>query len=147
MLRRVAPRSSYVVLPIFALANAGIVLDAESLEAATETPIALAVALGLVLGKTIGLTLGVVLAVKLGLSLLPSGVRWAHVVGVAAIEGIGFTVSLFIAGLAYTDPSELEAAKIGILGGSVVAAVIGLAALMAVARQRRSVDGEVADNT
>ena len=139
--------SSFLVLPIFALANAGIVLDAESLEAATETPIALAVALGLVLGKTIGLTLGVVLAVKLGLSLLPSGVRWAHVVGVAALAGIGFTVSLFIAGLAYTDPSELEAAKIGILGGSIVAAVVGLAALMAVARQRRSVDGHVADNT
>ena len=122
--------SSFLVLPIFALANAGIALDAESLEAATETPIALAVALGLVLGKTIGLTLGVVLAVKLGLSLLPTGVRWAHVVGVAALAGIGFTVSLFIAGLAYTDPSELEAAKIGILAGSVVAAVIGLAALL-----------------
>ena len=139
--------SSFLVLPIFALANAGIALDAESLEAATETPIALAVALGLVLGKTIGLTLGVVLAVNLGLSLLPTGVRWAHVVGVAALAGIGFTVSLFIAGLAYTDPSELEAAKIGILGGSIVAAVIGLVALTAVARRRGSVDGEVADNT
>ncbi len=139
--------SSFLVLPIFALANAGIALDAESLEAATETPIALAVALGLVVGKTLGLTLGVVLAVKLGLSLLPSGVRWAHVVGVGALAGIGFTVSLFIAGLAYTDPAELEAAKIGILGGSVVAAVIGLAALAAVARQRGSADGEAADAT
>ena len=65
----------------------------------------------------------------------------------SAKMGIGFTVSLFIAGLAYTGAAELEAAKIGILAGSVVAAVIGLAALLAVARQRRSVDGEVADNT
>jgi Na+:H+ antiporter, NhaA family len=139
--------SSFLVLPIFALANAGIALDAESLEAATETPISLAVALGLVVGKTVGLTLAVVLAVKLGLSLLPAGVRWAHVVGVAALAGIGFTVSLFIAALAYTEPSELEAAKIGILGGSIVAAAIGLAALLAVSRQGRSAGRGSADTT
>jgi NhaA family Na+:H+ antiporter len=130
--------SSFVVLPIFALANAGIVLDAASLEAATETRIALAVALGLVLGKTVGLTLGVALAVRLGIAILPAGVRWAHVVGVGALAGIGFTVSLFVAGLAYTDPSQLEAAKIGVLGGSVVAAAVGLATLAAVSRRSRS---------
>jgi NhaA family Na+:H+ antiporter len=139
--------SSFLVLPIFALANAGIVLDAESLEAATETSIALAVALGLVVGKTVGLTLGVGLAVRLGLSPLPSGVRWAHVVGVAALAGIGFTVSLFIAGLAYTAPSELEAAKIGILAGSIVAAAIGLAALLAASRRGRSARRPRADTT
>jgi Na+:H+ antiporter, NhaA family len=133
--------SSFVVLPIFALANAGIPLDAASLEAATETPIALAVALGLVVGKTIGLTLGVVLAVRLGLSLLPAGVGWAHIVGVGALAGIGFTVSLFIAGLAYADPSDLDSAKIGILGGSAAAAVIGLAALLAVSRRPGSAGG------
>ncbi|HSJ73777.1 MAG TPA: Na+/H+ antiporter NhaA [Miltoncostaeaceae bacterium] len=139
--------SSFLVLPIFALANAGIALDADSLEAAAETPIALAVALGLVLGKTIGITLGAAIAVRLGLSVLPAGVRWAHVVGVAALAGIGFTVSLFIAGLAYTDPSELEAAKIGILGGSIVAALIGLAALLAVARQPGSAGRRAPDTT
>ncbi len=126
--------SSFLVLPVFALANAGIVLDAASIEAATETRIAFAAALGLVLGKTIGLTAGVALAVRLRIGVLPAGVRWAHVVGVAALAGIGFTVSLFVAGLAYTDAVDLEAAKIGILGGSVVAAVIGVAALLAVAR-------------
>ncbi len=134
--------SSFVVLPIFALANAGIVLDSESLEAATETRIALAVALGLVLGKTIGLTAGVALAVRLGIGILPAGVRWAHVVGVGALAGIGFTVSLFVAGLAYTDPAQLEAAKIGVLGGSVVAAAIGLTALVAVWRAGRARRGE-----
>ena len=91
-------------------------------------------ALGLVLGKTIGLTVGVAIAVRLGLSVLPAGVRWAHVVGVGAVAGIGFTVSLFIAGLAYADPVLLDASKIGVLGGSVVAAVIGVAALLVVAR-------------
>jgi NhaA family Na+:H+ antiporter len=130
--------SSFVVLPIFALANAGIPLDADSLEAATETSIALAVAVGLVVGKTIGLTAGVALAVGLGLSRLPAGVRWAHVVGVAALAGIGFTVSLFIAGLAYTDPADLDAAKIGVLGGSVVAAIVGLVSLLLVSRRSRA---------
>jgi len=139
--------SSFVVLPIFALANAGIVLDADSLEAATETRVALAVALGLVLGKTIGLTAGVAIAVRLGLSALPAGVRWAHVVGVGAVAGIGFTVSLFIAGLAYTDPELLGASKIGVLGGSVVAALVGAAALLVIARQRGSAVGGVADST
>jgi NhaA family Na+:H+ antiporter len=130
-------------LPIFALANAGIPLDADSLEAATETPIAAAVAVGLVVGKTVGLTLGALLAVRLGLSALPSGVRWAHVLGVGALAGIGFTVSLFIADLAFDDPSHLDAAKIGILGGSAVAAALGIAALAALSRRARSAAGGV----
>ena len=95
-------------------------------------------AVGLVVGKTIGLTAGVALAVALGLSRLPAGVRWAHVVGVAALAGIGFTVSLFIADLAYTDPADLDAAKIGVLGGSVVAAIVGLLALLLVSRRSRA---------
>jgi NhaA family Na+:H+ antiporter len=129
--------SSFVVLPIFALANAGIPLDADSLEAATETRIALAVALGLVIGKTVGLTAGVALAVGLGVGRLPAGVRWAHILGVGALAGIGFTVSLFVAGLAYSDVAALDAAKIGVLGGSLVAAAIGLSALLTVSRRGR----------
>ena len=129
--------SSFVVLPVFALANAGIVLDADSLEAATRTPVALAAGLGLVVGKTVGLTLGAALAVGLGLSALPEGVRWRHVVGVGALAGIGFTVSLFITGLAYSDQALVDAAKIGVLGGSVVATLLGFALLLAVARRAR----------
>ena len=136
--------SSFVVLPIFALANAGIVLDSDSLEAATETPVALAVALGLVLGKAIGLTAGVAIAVRLGLSALPPGARWAHVCGVGALAGIGFTVSLFIAGLAYSDPDLLAAAKIGVLGGSVAAAATGIAVLLLAARRRAGRASDVA---
>ena len=127
--------SSFVVLPIFALANAGIVLDSASFTAATETPVALAVALGLLVGKAVGLTLGVALAVALGLSTLPRGVGWAHIVGVGALAGIGFTVSLFITGLAYSDPDVIAAAKIGVLGGSAVAAAVGIA-LLALADRR-----------
>ena len=127
--------SSFVVLPIFALANAGIVLDRASFEAATDTPVALAVALGLLIGKTVGLTLGVALAVLLGLSVLPRGVRWAHVVGVGALAGIGFTVSLFITGLAYSDPDVIAASKIGVLGGSTLAAILGITLLVMAGRR------------
>jgi Na+/H+ antiporter NhaA len=132
------------VLPIFALANAGIPLDADALDAAGESRIAAAVAVGLVVGKTAGLTLGVLLAVRLGLSGLPAGVRWPHVLGVGALAGIGFTVSLFIANLAFSDPAQLDAAKIGVLGGSIVAAALGIAALAAVSRRSRSAAGGVA---
>ena len=127
--------SSFVVLPIFALANAGLVLDGESIDAATQTPVALAVGLGLVLGKTVGLTAGVALATRLRLSSLPRGVTWPHVIGTGALAGIGFTVSLFIAGLAYSDPSLVEGAKIGIFAGSAVAAALGLVLLAAAARR------------
>lgn len=120
------PWSAFAVLPVFALANAGITVDGESLRAATETPVALAVALSLVVGKTLGLTAGTALAVRLGLTALPPGVGWAHVAGVGALAGIGFTVSLFITDLAFSDPDVIDAAKLGVLCGSVVAAVVGL---------------------
>ena len=129
------PWSSFLVLPIFALANAGIVLDAESLRAAAETPVALAVAAGLVVGKVLGLTAGTALAVRLGLSALPPGVRWAHIMGVGALAGIGFTVSLFITELAYADPGVIDAAKIGVLGGSIVAAALGMLLLLRAGRR------------
>ena len=129
------PWSSFVVLPVFALANAGIVLDGASLRAAVETPVALAVALGLIFGKALGLTAGTALAVRLGLSSLPSGVRWAHIVGVGALAGIGFTVSLFITELAYVDADVIAAAKIGVLGGSILAAALGLTLLARAGRR------------
>jgi Na+/H+ antiporter NhaA len=132
------PWSAYVVLPIFALANAGIVLDADSLRAAAETPVTLAVALGLIVGKTLGLTAGTALAVRLGVSSLPPGVGWAHVLGVGALAGIGFTVSLFITELAFTDPVIIDAAKIGVLGGSIVAAALGMLLLLRAGRRGRT---------
>jgi Na+:H+ antiporter, NhaA family len=132
------PWSAYVVLPIFALANAGIVLDGDALRAAAETPVTLAVALGLIAGKTLGLTAGTALAVRLGVSTLPPGVGWSHVLGVGALAGIGFTVSLFITELAYTDPAIIDAAKIGVLGGSIAAAALGMALLLRAGRRGRT---------
>ncbi len=129
------PWSSFVVLPIFALANAGIVLDSAAFEAAGETPVTTAVAVALIVGKCIGLTGGTFLAVRLGLSRLPAGVRWPHVVGVGLLAGIGFTVSLFITELAYDDPALVDAAKLGVLLGSVAAAIAGTVALRLVRRR------------
>ncbi|MEQ8834226.1 MAG: Na+/H+ antiporter NhaA [Miltoncostaeaceae bacterium] len=129
------PWSSFVVLPIFALANAGIVLSGEAIEAATETRVALGIVMGLVLGKMLGLTLGAFIAVRLGLSSLPRGVRWTQIVGVASLAGIGFTVSLFITDLAFTDPALVAAAKIGVLCGSTIALLVGLALLLSAARR------------
>ncbi len=123
------PWSSFVVLPIFALANAGVRLDSESLEQAASSSVTLGVVLGLVVGKTVGVGLGALIAVKTGVGRLPRGVGARHVIGVGALAGIGFTVSIFVAGLAF-DASDLEdAAKVGILFGSVIAAVIGMSLL------------------
>lgn len=129
--------SSFVVLPIFALANAGIVFDSGSVDAITDTPVALAIVLGLVVGKTFGLTAGAAIAVRLGLSTLPRGVNWRHMFGVGGLAGIGFTVSLFITGLAFDDEDTIAAAKLGILAGSVIAAIIGITLLLAAGRRDR----------
>ena len=123
------PWSSFVVLPIFALANAGVRLDSETLNQATSSSVTLGVILGLVVGKVVGIGLGTLIAVSTGIGRLPRGVGARHVIGIGALAGIGFTVSIFVAGLAF-DGGELEdAAKVGILFGSVIAAVIGMALL------------------
>lgn len=130
------PWSAFVVLPVFALANAGIPLTGGSLDAAVSSPVTVAVAAGLVLGKPIGIAAGAGLAVALRVSALPRGVSWAHIAGVGALAGIGFTVSLFITELAFTDADVVDAAKIGVLGGSVIAAIAGMTALALMGRRR-----------
>ena len=125
------PVSSFLIIPIFALANAGIELSTETISDAATSPITIGIAVGLVFGKLIGVTLATWLGVKSGLTSLPPSATWTHVIGLAATAGIGFTVSLFIAGLAFSDPLLTEA-KIGILGASLVAAVIGSAILLRV---------------
>jgi len=118
------PWVGFVIMPIFALANAGVPLQVASF----GDPIALAVAAGLVIGKPAGITLLSWIAVRAGLARLPEGVGWTALIGGGALAGIGFTMALFVAGLALEGP-DLEAAKVGILGGSAVAAVIGMAVL------------------
>ena len=123
--RLLHPWSAFVVVPLFGLANAGIQLDLESLQAAAQSRLAIGVAVALVLGNAIGITGAATLAIRLGLGELPGRVRWGHLLGGAVLAGIGFTISLFIAELAFDDPQQLEDAKIGILAGSLTAAVLG----------------------
>lgn len=116
------------IIPIFALANAGVALSFRSLGGDTSA-VALGILVGLVLGKPIGILAGSWIAVRLGWSVLPEGVQWQHMVGVGFLGGIGFTMSLFIASLGFGDSALLETAKLGILGASLLAGVIGIALL------------------
>ncbi len=119
------PWTSFVVVPLFALANAGVRLAGIDLAEAVTSSVALGVTVGLVAGKTAGITLFAYVAVRLGVGKLPTGTTWGHIVGLAVLGGIGFTVSLFITGLAFTDPVLRDLSKIGIFAGSIAAGVAG----------------------
>ncbi len=127
MLRQVAPRSSYVALPLFALANAGVVLTPNVLGGHTQ--LVLAIVCGLVIGKPMGLVLASLLAVRLGWASKPPEYSWRQLAGAGALAGIGFTMSLFIAAQAHPDPSDFAAAKIAVFAASILAAVIGVGIL------------------
>ncbi len=118
------PWVAYVIMPVFALANAGVDLRGDALPLASSSWLTWGVALGLFLGKPIGITLGTWLAVRLGAE-LPPGVRWSGVVGMGALAGIGFTVALFVAQLAYGNEVLLTEAKVGIFAGSLASGVLG----------------------
>ncbi len=125
----VHPVSSFLVLPLFALANAGVELGGSALSDPLGREIALAVVLGLVVGKFVGIAGATLAALRLGIGQLPSGVDLRGVLGAAALGGIGFTVSLFITPLAFDDPILVEGAKLGILAASVISAAVGIAIL------------------
>ena len=128
---RLHPVSAYVVLPVFALANAGVALTGGVLGESLDSAVALGVALGLVLGKPVGILLASFAAVRLGLGRLPQDTGWRMLTGLGAVAGVGFTVSLFIAGLSFPGDALLtEEAKVGILGGSLVAALLGVLVLL-----------------
>jgi NhaA family Na+:H+ antiporter len=127
VLRRLAPRSSYFVLPIFALANAGVAISPEVF--AVHSPLMLAIAFGLVIGKPAGMTLFCAAAVAAGIAQKPPEYSWRQVAGAGALSGIGFTMSLFIAAQAFPDGADFAAAKIAVFGASIVAAVAGVAIL------------------
>jgi NhaA family Na+:H+ antiporter len=122
---RLHPVSGYLVVPLFALANAGLPLGANALAAAAASPVAWGVALGLVAGKLVGISVASLAAVRLGVGTLPEGLGARHVVGLAALAGIGFTVSLFITELAYPTRELVDLAKTGILAGSLLSGLLG----------------------
>jgi NhaA family Na+:H+ antiporter len=137
MLRQVAPRSSYVVLPLFALANAGVVLSSHALSG--RGSLILAIMCALVIGKPAGLVIASVLAVRLGLATKPEEYSWRQLAGAGALAGIGFTMSLFIATQALPDPADFAAAKIAVFAGSMLSAVVAVAILWSADRQTRHV--------
>lgn len=131
------PLSAYVVLPVFALANAGVALGDGALGDAVGSTVALGIGAGLVLGKPLGIALACFVAIRLGVGRMPEGTTWAQLLGVGAVAGIGFTVSLFIAGLSFPgDPLLTDEAKVGILVASLVAAVVGVLLLLLASRGR-----------
>lgn len=119
------PWVGFFIMPVFALANAGVVLSGEMLGVAFGSTITLGIIAGLVLGKQLGVTLFAWGAVRLGWAEMPANVSWRQVYGVAWLTGIGFTMSLFIGGLAFADPVALDSSKIGILAASLISGIGG----------------------
>jgi NhaA family Na+:H+ antiporter len=132
------PVVGFVIMPVFALANSGVSLAGMGV-ADVLSPVALGIALGLLVGKQIGIFSFTFAAVRLGLSPMPGDASYAKLYGVSVVAGIGFTVSLFIAGLAFHDaPELLKQAKLGVLLGSFIAGIIGCAVLAATQRLPRA---------
>jgi Na+:H+ antiporter, NhaA family len=119
------PWSSFLIVPLFALANVGVSLSWSALGAALSSPVALSVIAGRLAGKTLGITSFAWLSRRLGIAELPEGVTWMEITGVAAIAGVGFTIPLFVTALAFEADELVAAAKIGILAGSVLGCALG----------------------
>lgn len=120
---------AYLILPLFALANAGLVLKEMDVAAAAAQPVTLGIVLGLAVGKPIGIFLFTLLAVRVLRTDLPAGVQWGHIAGVSMLGGIGFTMSLFISGLSFVSPEYAAYSKLGIISASLISALGGLAVL------------------
>lgn len=127
------PWATFLILPVFALANAGVRFQG-NVAAALTHPVAIGVLLGLIVGKQLGITSFAYLAVRTGVATLPTGVTWRHIYGAAWLGGIGFTMSLFIAMLAFGDPIYLGVAKFAIIIASVIAGVGGVLVLRGASR-------------
>ena len=122
------PFTAFMIIPIFALANAGIVLSGDTISDAAASNVTLGIIAGLVIGKPLGITLFTWVATRFGFA-LPEGVNWPQFVGMGLAAGIGFTVSIFVGSLAFDDPATTELAKIGILVASLIAAIGALVLL------------------
>ena len=122
------PWVAFLILPVFAFANAGVSFAGTGLDA-LFAPLSLGIAAGLVIGKQAGVFGACYFAAKSALVAIPPDVSLRHLYGLACLSGIGFTMSLFIGGLAFTDPAQIDAVKMGVLAGSFLSAIIGLAVL------------------
>lgn len=125
------PWVAFFIIPLFALANAGVTLSGLDILDSILSPVSLGIITGLFIGKQVGIFTFSFIAVKLKLSSLPEGVNWKNLYGAGLLAGIGFTMSLFIEGLAFTDPALLDLGKIGVLSGSILSGFIGYFVLKA----------------
>ncbi len=123
--RTLHPWVCFVVLPVFALASAGVVLSSAQLKLAVSSPIALGIVLGLLVGKAVGITAFYFLAVKSKIAGMAGGLTWAGISGVGILAGVGFTVALFISGLSFGDEALVATAKMAVLAASLAAGAIG----------------------
>jgi NhaA family Na+:H+ antiporter len=129
------PWTTFVIIPIFALANAGVRVGWDDLTSAFSEPVTLGVLFGLVVGKPVGIVLFSLIAVRLGIGKQPAGSTWPQIIGVGMLGGIGFTVALFVTELAFEPGTLADQAKIGILAASTIAGVAGYTYLRAVGRR------------
>ena len=136
------PWVAYMILPIFAFANAGVSLTGLSWSDFAQ-PVTLGIAAGLFIGKQIGVMGATILAVKTGFARLPAGVTWRHIYGIAALTGVGFTMSLFIGSLAFGTDDKMNAVRLGVLLGSVVSGLFGYVILRSAPQKTSVAKGEV----
>ncbi|QRM55849.1 Na+/H+ antiporter NhaA [Sinorhizobium sp. BG8] len=136
LLRYAATRSSYLILPLFAVANAGVEITPGVL--ANHGPLMLAIVAGLFIGKPLGIMAACAIAVRLGIAAKPEAYSWQQLLGAAALAGIGFTMSLFIAGQAFTETTDFAAAKIAVFLASMLSAVVGALLLLTAGKRSTS---------
>jgi NhaA family Na+:H+ antiporter len=129
------PWNRYFIMPVFALANAGVALGADAARSVV-TPVSLGIICGLVVGKPIGIVLFSWLATRSKVAAMLDGIGWRQIAGVGMLAGIGFTMSLFVAHLAFGESSALETAKVGVLAASVVSGLAGTGVLLKRPRDR-----------
>lgn len=138
-----SPYVFFAIVPIFAFANAGVVLQGVGMETLLDD-VTLGVALGLIVGKQVGVFGITWIMVKSGIARMPHGANWAQIYGIACLAGIGFTMSLFIGGLSFGESANMNEVRLGVLLGSLVSGVLGYTALMLAAPKRAKEPEEVA---
>lgn len=134
--RALIPVTTFIIIPLFALANTGVVINDNAFKEPESLYISAGIIAGLLIGKSLGIIGGAWLIVRLGITTLPQDVRWGHIVGVAMLAGIGFTLSIFIAELAFAGTAYIDAAKIAIFIASILSAITGLFVLKSISRRQ-----------
>jgi Na+:H+ antiporter, NhaA family len=137
--RSLIPVTTFVIIPLFALVNTGVVLSSDAFKDPASFHIGAGIIAGLLIGKSLGIIIGAWLIVRLKITTLPQNVQWGHIIGVAMLAGIGFTLSIFIAELAFAGTAYIDAAKLAIFIASILSATGGLLLLKSVSRQREKV--------